>query len=240
MKYLADLHIHTVASGHAYSTVDEIVREAREKELIVVGIADHSDGMPGGAPLFHFHNLRAIPREIYGVTVLKGAEVNIVDYEGGLDLSESTLAGLDFAIASLHPPCIEFAEANEVTKGLIKVMENPHIKIIGHPGDARYPFDVEAIVLASKRTGTLLEVNNASLTSGSFRPGVRECLVKLLEFCKIHEVPIIVGTDAHICYAVGDFELSKNLLEEVDFPQHLIMNTMPDKLVEFVLRSKLK
>lgn len=240
MNFLADLHIHTVASGHAYSTVDEIARAAKEREMIVIGIADHSEGMPGGAPLFHFHNLRAIPREIYGVTVLKGAEVNIIDYDGGVDLSESTLDGLDFAIASLHPPCIAFADKETVTAGIIKVMENPHIKIIGHPGDSRYPLDVEKVVLASKRTGTLLEVNNASLGSGSFRPGVRECLVELLELCKVHEVPVIVGTDAHICYAVGDFDLSKELLKEVNFPERLIMNTMPDKLVEFILSSKLK
>lgn len=240
MKFFADLHIHTVASGHAYSTIDEIAREARDKRLIVIGIADHSEGMPGGAPLFHFHNLRAVPREIYGVTVLKGAEVNIIDYDGTVDLNDDTLKGLDFAIASLHPPCIDFAEADQVTAGLLKAMENPYVKIIGHPGDSRYPFDVEAVVLASKRTGTLLEVNNASLTPDSFRPGVRECLVELLGLCKQHDVPVIVGTDAHICYAVGDFELAVDFLKEIDFPERLIMNTMPDKLVEFLLSSKLK
>lgn len=240
MKFFVDLHIHTVASGHAYSTVDENVREASEKGLIIMGIADHSEGMPGGAPLFHFHNLKAIPREVYGVTVLKGAEVNIVDYEGNLDLSDSTLEGLDYAIASFHPPCIAFTDAPTITKCLLKVMENPYVKIIGHPGDSRYPFNIEEIVLASKRTGTLLEVNNASLTPDSFRPGVRENLVTLLEYCKIHEVPIIVGTDAHVCYAVGEFELSVELLKELKFPERLIMNTMPDKLAMFIFNSKLK
>ena len=236
MKFLADLHIHTVASGHAYSTIDENAREGSKKGLIVMAIADHSDAMPGGAPLFHFQNLRAIPREIYGVTILKGAEVNIINYEGEVDLGQNTLEGLDFAIASFHPPCIPFSDEETTTKALIKVMENPYIKTIGHPGDSRYPLDLEQVVFATKRTGTLLEVNNASLTPNSFRPGVRENLVKMLELCKIHEVPVIVGTDAHICYEVGEFDLSYKLFEEVDFPERLVLNTMPDKLVEFICR----
>lgn len=234
MKFLTDMHIHTVASGHAYSTIDEIARFAAEKGLKVIAMTDHSSGMPGGPHDFHFHNMRAIPRVLYGVTVVRGIEANIVDFDGKVDINEDYINVLDFAIASLHPPCIRFGDKEEVTRAMIGAMENPYVKILGHPGDNRYPFDHEAVVLASKRTGTLLEVNNASLRPGGFRPGVRENLVELLKYCKIHGVPVIANTDAHTAYAVGEFEESIRLFEEVDFPKELIQNLYPERLLDFI------
>lgn len=234
MKFLTDMHIHTVSSGHAYSTIDEIARAASEKALKVIAMTDHSSGLPGGPHVFHFHNMRAIPRVLYGVTVVRGIEANIVDFEGQVDIDDEIMGALDFAIASLHPPCIRFGEKEEVTRAMIGAMENPYVKILGHPGDSRYPFDHEAVVLASKRTGTLLEVNNASLKSGGFRPGVRENLVELLKYCKLHQVPVIANTDAHIAYAVGEFEESIKLFEELDFPEELILNLHPERLLDFI------
>lgn len=234
MKLLTDCHIHTVSSGHAYSTVDELARWASKHELKMIAITDHAGTMPGAAHIFHFHNLRVVPKELYGVQILTGAEVNIIDYKGTLDLPEDTLKELDVVIASLHPPCIAFGNEEEVTQCLEKVMENPYVSIIGHPGDARYPFDAEHLARTAKRTKTLLEINNASLKPISFRPGVRENIITLLAWCKKLEVPIIVNSDAHICYDVGVLEESKELLEEIDFPQNLVMNTRPEELIEYI------
>ncbi|MDA3730237.1 phosphatase [Niameybacter massiliensis] len=234
MKLLTDMHIHTVSSGHAYSTVDEIARFAGEKELKIIAITDHNSGLPGGAHDFHFHNLKAIPRQLYGVTVLRGMEANIIDFDGNIDATEDTLGGLDFTIASMHPPCLRFGDKEEVTRAMIGAMENPFVKILGHPGDDRYPFDHEAVVLAAKRTGTILEVNNASLKPGGFRPGVRENLISVLGLCKQYNVPVMANTDAHIAYAVGEFEESIRLFEEVDFPQELILNLHPERILDFI------
>jgi putative hydrolase len=231
---IIDTHIHTVASGHAYSTIDEIARFAKEKGLLGVAITDHSEGLPGGAHEFHFQNLRVVPKELYGVRVLTGIEANIIDYNGTIDVSENMIAHLDLVIASFHPPCIAFAEEEKITKGMIGAMQNPFVKIIGHPGDSRYPLDMERIAKAAKETRTLLEVNNASLKPGSFRPGVRENLIKLLTCCKAYEVPIVVGTDAHICYDVGEFKEAIALLEEVDFNEDLVMNTSLDKFLAYI------
>ena len=110
MKILADIHTHTTESGHAYSTVTENIKAASEKGLKLLATTDHTSGMPGGAHDFHFANLKSIPEEMYGVRLLKGAETNIVDYEGNLDVEDELLRGLDIVIASLHPPCIEFAD----------------------------------------------------------------------------------------------------------------------------------
>ena len=67
----ADLHVHTVASGHAYSTVEEITREAARRGLTLVGITDHGPGLPGGAHQYHFWNLRILPEVLNGVRILK-------------------------------------------------------------------------------------------------------------------------------------------------------------------------
>lgn len=240
MNLLTDFHIHTVSSGHAYSTVDEIAQWASKHELEVIAITDHAGTMPGAAHNFHFHNLRVVPEELYGVKILTGAEVNIIDYKGDIDLPEDTISELQVVIASLHPPCIAFADQEEVTACLEKVMENPYVGIIGHPGDARYPFDPERVARAAKRTKTLLELNNASLKPISFRPGVRENVIALLEWCKTLEVPIIVNSDAHICYDVGMLEESVQLLKEISFPNHLIMNTRPKDLVEYIESKRMQ
>ena len=95
MNLIADMHCHTVASGHAYSTVQEIAREASNKGLEMVAITDHGPSMPGGPHCYHFGNLRALPSEIYGVKILKGVEANIIDYDGNIDLPERYLDILD-------------------------------------------------------------------------------------------------------------------------------------------------
>ena len=240
MKLLVDVHTHTISSGHAYSTITENMQAASRKKLAMVAMTDHTPGMPGSTHAFHFDNLRALPNEMYGVKLLRGAEVNIISYEGELDLSEATLEKLDIVLASLHPPCIDFADQETVTAGMIKVMENPYVHVIGHPGDNRYPMDFEAIVKASKRTGTLLEVNNASLKPGSFRPGVRENLIEMLGYCKTYAVPIVLGTDAHFHEAIGEFKESVELLESLDFPEDLVLNTDPDRLLNHIKQKRLK
>lgn len=240
MKILADMHTHTIASGHAYSTITENIKAASEKGLKLIATTDHTSGMPGGAHDFHFANLKSLPGEMEGVMLLRGAEANIIDYEGHLDISQELLSELDMAIASLHPPCIPFADAETVTKGLEKVMQNPYVSIIGHPGDSRYPLEYERVVKMAKETGTLLEVNNASLKPTSFRPGVRESLIELLTYCKAYDMPIVLGSDSHHISTIGSFEESIALLEELDFPERLVLNTNPEALLNFISQKRLK
>lgn len=240
MEILVDVHTHTIASGHAYCTLDENMKAAAEKKMKVVAMTDHTSGMPGGAHDYHFSNLKAIPSVLHGVTLLKGAEVNIIDYEGTVDLENEVLKGLDLAIASLHPPCIDFADEQTITTCIEKVMENKYISMIGHPGDNRYPMDFKRMVEKAKETSTLLEVNNASLKPGSFRQGVRENLIIMLEHCKAFQMPVVIGSDAHFYTQIGDFTESIQLLEDLNFPQELVLNGQPEKLLEFLKKKRLK
>lgn len=230
MKAILDLHVHTVSSGHAYSTVKENIEGAEGAGLKILGISDHGPDMPGASHLFHFQNLRVLKEKINGIRILKGIEANIIDYNGNLDVDNVLLSQLDYAIASFHTPCIASGTITENTNALTKAMENPYVKIIGHPDDLRIPLDYEKLVLTAKKTGTLLEINNSSMKPDAFREGARENYIKMLELCKKHDVMVVLGSDAHIYYDIGVFENSINVLSEVDFPKKLVLNYQENAL----------
>lgn len=231
MKGIIDLHTHALASGHAYSTVKENIEYAKINGLKYYGLSDHGINMPGGPHLFYFQNLKVIPREVNGVRVLKGMEANIIDYDGNIDVDIEK--GLDYLIASLHTVCLDPGTKEENTRATLNAMDHELVKIIGHPDDGRYPLDYEAIVKKAKEKNILLEVNNSSLNSDSFRPNARENYKKLLSLCKECKVRIILGSDAHICYQVGIFDNAQKLLKELDFPNELVINYHEDEIIEF-------
>lgn len=228
MKPLVDLHCHTISSGHAFSTLKENIDEARLKGLKVLGISDHAVSMPGTAHEFYFSNLGVIKREINGVRILKGIEANIMDYEGNIDVSKDLCEKLDYVIASLHPPCIKPSSLEDNTRAVIKAIENPYVKIIGHPDDSRYPLDYKKVVQAAKENNVLIELNNSSLKPQSFRQNAKENYITILNLCKEQGVKIILSSDAHIYYEVGEFYYALSLLEEVNFPESLVANYYPE------------
>ena len=105
MQIIADTHAHTLASGHAYSTIREMAAAARKRGLKALALTEHAPEMPGTCGLFYFQNLDVVPREADGVRLLMGAEVNIMDPDGTVDLPEKTCRDLDIVVASIHPPC---------------------------------------------------------------------------------------------------------------------------------------
>ena len=137
MKDVLDVHIHTTASTHAYSTFREVIDAAKKKNLELVGIADHAPSVPGSIDKFYFVNFKVIPREAYGIKIAMGAELNIIDYSGSTDLPAQVLKKLDYAVASLHRECIESGSLAENTAALIGAMKNPHVTIIRRFGSRR-------------------------------------------------------------------------------------------------------
>lgn len=233
MKALIDLHTHTIVSGHAHSTVKENIDEAIKKNLKFYGVSDHSVNMPGGPHLFHFHNMHVIPRQVEGLKILRGIEANIIDYNGNIDVQDEILEKLDYVIASLHEPCLKCGNREENTNTILKVMDNPRVKIIGHLDDTRWPVDYEVIVKKAKEKNIIFEVNNSSLSPNSFRQGAKDNYKILLELCEKYNVKVILGSDAHICYQIGDFANAEALLESFNFPKNLIINYNEDDIIEF-------
>ena len=172
MKFTLDLHTHTVASGHAYSTVQEMAKAAADKGLKLLGITEHAQGIPGTCDEIYFHNIRIIPRKMYGIDLMFGSEINIIDHDGTLSMEEEIIEKtLDIRIAGIHLPCYEVGTVTQNTNAYVKAIENPMIDIISHPDDSRIPIDYETIVDAAKENHTLLEINNSSLDSLSSRVG---------------------------------------------------------------------
>lgn len=231
MKDFVDLHTHTIASGHAYNTINEMVRAAADKNLEIFGITEHAPAMPGTCTSMYFANLSTLPREKMGLRVLYGVELNIVDYDGHVDLPDNTLAEMDIAIASMHSPCFKSGTKEENTRTYLKVMKHPYINIIGHPDDGRFPVNYKALAEGAREYGVLLEVNNSSLAPDSYRENARENYVKMLEYCRQFETPVVVDSDAHVDLDVGDHGFAMALLEEINFPEKLVVNANP-KLLE--------
>lgn len=231
MKRLMDIHTHAVASGHAYSTVDENLRWAAEQGLELVALTDHAPAMKDTTCHAYFANLHVLPEMLHGVRLLKGIELNILDFDGTIDMDEAVLQRLDLAIASLHMPCIKPGTKKENTQAFLKVMENPYVDIIGHPGDPRYPLDYRELFRAARETGTLLEINNASLMPGGFREGSRENIREILLMSMEAGQPVVLGSDAHFYRNVGDFSYAEDLLQEIHFPEELILNNTPEKFL---------
>lgn len=233
-----DLHTHTISSGHAYSTLQENVTYASNIGLKLLGISDHAPKMPGAPVAYYFSNQKIIPDKISGVTILKGAELNIMDLDGNVDLYGKILEDLDFTIASLHPPCIPFGTIEENTYALINAMKSPYVNIIGHPGDPRYPLDIPKIVKKAIDSNTLLEINNASLNPNGVRAGGTNIVLDIIKECKKQKWPIILGSDAHICFEIGGYNNIYKLLEQENMPEELILNTSVNKLQDFLVNSK--
>ena len=225
MKFTIDTHTHTLVSGHAYNTIDEMAAFAAEKGVTHLAITDHAPKMPGSTGLFYFSNMGIIPRMKNGVKIYMGCEVNIMDYEGKIDLSEYRLKGCDVVIASLHIPCIKPGSIEENTNALIKVMDNPYVNIIGHPDDSRYPVDYERLVKAAKEKHVLLELNNTSLNPDGPRQGAYDNDVKMLNLCKEMGVCISIGSDAHIKESICGFDRAYQVIKDTEFPEKLIVNS---------------
>lgn len=239
MKDILDVHTHTLASGHAYNTIREMAEAARKKGLALLGITEHAPNMPGSCHDFYFSNLKVIERhDNYGLELLFGVELNIMDRQGTVDLSQERIAGLDLTIASLHPPCIPFGSMEENTEAVINALKNPLINIAGHLDDGRYPLDYRAVAQAAAEYHKLVEVNNSSLAPGSYRAGAGENYKLLLKYCMDYRVPVVVNSDAHIDTAVGEHGLAMAILEETGFPEELVVNTDVEKLRPYLLKYR--
>lgn len=237
MNIKLDVHTHTIVSGHAFSTLKEMVTEAKRKGLEVFGITEHGPSLPGTCNPIYFRNMHVVPREWGGMHLLLGAELNILDTNGTLDEDDGYYSSLDFCIAGIHSLCWTGGTKEENTRGMINAIRNPTTNIISHPGDGTADLLFEPIVLAAKETGTLLEINNSSLKPcrGKLDKAIPNNL-EILRLCKRYEVPVILGSDAHIHFDIADYGNLYPLLAQTDFPEALIMN---DKPKEFLAKLKI-
>ncbi len=229
-----DVHTHTVMSGHAYSTLQEMVAAAQQKNLDILGITEHAPGIPGTCNPIYFRNLHVVPRQFGSLRLMLGAELNILDTKGTLDLDENYYELLDIRIAGIHSLCWEGGTIEENTTGMIAAIRNPWTQVISHPGDGTADLLFEPIVLAAKESKTLLEINNSSLNPNRNKETALRNNLEILRLCKRYEVPVVLSSDAHISYAIADYSFIWPLLQETEFPDELIMNYFPARFLSYI------
>ncbi len=232
-KYELDVHTHTRESGHAYGTITEMAKAASEKGLKILGITEHTTGIPGTCDEFYFGNMGVVPRNMFGIELMLGAEINILDYKGTLGLNERYFRHLDVRIAGIHNMCYEYGTMAENTQAIINTIKNPVIDIISHPDDGNCPLDYDEVVRAAKEYHVLLEINNNSLRSSS-RKNTFENSVKILELCRKLNIPVLVSSDAHYMTDIANFGNVEKVLDSVEFPDELVINSSADKFRDFI------
>ncbi|MCL6636033.1 MAG: hypothetical protein K6T29_09775, partial [Peptococcaceae bacterium] len=202
-----------------------------------IGDADHGINMPGGPHEYYFSQLLGLPRLIAGVEVLRGVEANIIDGTGNLDMPERLLSRLDLVLAGFHEGCgYEPGSVDANTGAMIGAINNPYVHIISHPGNPIFPVDMEKVVLAAKRAGKVLEINNNSFCLS--RPGSAPRCRTFAELAKKHKVMLCVSSDAHIWYTVGQFQHALELLGQAGISSGLVLNSSIERTKNYLGRAK--
>lgn len=160
-------HNHTTASD-GRATLRQMAEAAHDLGLQYLGISDHSkssfqaNGLDEKRLLAQIAEIRELNTELDGLHLFAGCEVDILK-DGSLDFSDEVLSQLDYAVASVHN-VFNLPEA-EMTKRIIRAIENPHITMLGHLTGRlllqrpAYAVDIPAIIEAAAATGTIIELN---------------------------------------------------------------------------------
>ena len=235
MRIKFDTHTHTLATSHAYSTVSENASFAAKIGMEGFAVTEHAPAMPDAPHQWFFNNLWNLPRELYGQKLLIGAEVNILDLAGTLDLDEAVLKRLDVVNVSIHSPVYQDRDAEDHTSAYEAMVMNPYVDILCHSGSPSFSYDYEYIVKLAKKYNKLIEINNHSFAVR--RSSIPNC-IKLAELCKKHGTGIVVSSDAHFFTDIGNYTHSLEMLDGIDFPEELVMNTSYLKFEQFLTDAR--
>jgi DNA polymerase (family X) len=199
-----DLHCHTTTSDGS-QTAEEMAVAARESGLEYLAITDHSashgfgDHVTADRLRDRIDEIRALNERLEGIELLIGTESNILP-DGSLDYPDDLLAQLDWVIASVHT---SFAmPEREMTERMVAAIEHPLVDAIGHPTGRKietrppYALDIERVIEAAARTGTMIEINAS--------PDRRDLNEVHARAAAQAGVRVLVDSDAH---SVREFEL---------------------------------
>ena len=236
MLIQADMHTHTIASDHAYSTISENCHWAKLNNIKAIAMTDHCGTMPDAPHIWHIENLHILPRKIDDIIVLKGVETNIINFNGDLDISDNTLENLEWVVASMHTETTPNGSADEITSAYLNLMKNnKYVDLIGHPTMEYFKCDYESFVKAAVEYNKIIEINESSI---KVKKGSRENSIEILKLCKKYGARVSVDTDCHFCQLVGKVPVAMEIIKELDFPKELIINSNWEILREWILNKR--
>ncbi|MEI2264083.1 phosphatase [Erwinia sp. CGal63] len=232
--YPVDLHMHTVASTHAYSTLRDYTQQAQTCGVKLLAITDHGPDMADAPHHWHFINMRIWPRMVDGVGILRGIEANIKNLAGEIDCTGPMLEVMDIVVAGFHEPVFAPRDKATNTQAMIAAMASGNVHIISHPGNPKYPVDIPAIAAAAAKYEVALELNNSSFTHS--RKGSEPNCRAIAAAVRDAGGWIACGSDSHTAFTLGNFEHCLRILKEVDFPEERVLNVTPRRLLDFLQR----
>lgn len=192
-----DLQMHTDATD-GKNTLAEMAQAARALHYEYIAISDHTKAVrvAGGLTAGDFHRqfkaIDALSKKMHGLTILKGAEVDILD-DGSLDLPDAVLDELDLVVISVHSRFNMTKAA--MTSRIVRAMQHPRAHILGHPTGRLlgkrepYPLDLPAVIKAARDYHVLLEVNA--------QPDRLDLNDLAIAMAREAGVKVVISTDAH-------------------------------------------
>jgi DNA polymerase (family 10) len=227
-----DLHMHTEATD-GRDTIRQMAEAALARGLSYIAITDHSknlamtNGLDDTRALAHIKRIREVDAELQQelkgkIRILPGIEVDILG-DGALDLDDSTLAQMDIVVASVHSHFNQPAE--EMTARVLRAIENPHVRILGHPtgrkvlGREPYAINIDTILKQAAKLGVAVE-HNAS-------PARADLNDLHLRLAKQHGCKIVVNTDAHATEELDQMRYGITQLRRAWLTPADILNTQP-------------
>jgi putative hydrolase len=111
-------------------------------------------------------------------------------------------------------------------------MKNKYVDIIAHPGNPAFPIKIDEVLNAAMEYNVLIEINNSSF--GTSRVGSEDNCRRIAEKAALNGNMIAIGSDAHICFAIGEFDKALEIIKNAGIKDENIINTHEDKLKDFL------
>ena len=240
MRVSTDLHTHTYASGHGYSTLIELVGAAARHGLELIAVTEHGPAIPAGAHPWYFFNIRAVPSVISGVRVLRGCEANIVDSDNGLDLADEVLEVLDFVAVGLHPEtgCDE-RDADLNTERVLKAISHPLVDMLTHPGNGLwFPLHLDVVIPAAIEAGVILEINNQSSDPNGCRNGAIRAEREYLRSALDSQAVLALNSDAHFASQVGVYDAAGTYVRSMGYGSERFVNKDAETILSHLISRR--
>lgn len=233
-----DLQVHTTYTD-GVNSLAEMVEAARARGYEYVAITDHTKSVRVASGLtrgqFHrqFKEIDRLQKRLDGITILKGAEVDILE-DGTLDLDEATLAELDIVIAAVHSK-FNLSRA-AMTRRIVRALRHRHVQILGHPTGRLlgrrepYPLDLEEVVKAAADYGVALEINAQP----------ERLDISDLQARAAHEagVRLVINTDAHRVEELACMRYGVDQARRAWCEARHVLNTLPLDRLRAALRRR--
>jgi len=224
-----DLHSHSLFSSCGLHTCIEMLNHAKKQGMAALAITDHGLSL-GGRLNSNFYERLKDP--VTGIRLLKGVECNLLEEQGAIDCPKQFLPYMDIVLLGIHHNIQKGLGKAVYTEMLLRaIQENSFLDVLAHLNVAHYDVDFESVVRAAMDRGILIELNNSKCLPRRSSP---EVIQQLILTCKKLMCQVIVSSDAHAINEIGQDGMIRPILNDLDFPQELILNRDPESVYAFI------